>query len=246
MTAFQLYQYAGCAAASVIIGLAKAGIAGLGIVATPVMAALFPARQSIGIMLPLLVEGDVCAISWYRKAIKWKIIARLLPFTAAGVVAGYFLMGRINDEMLKTVIGLLVITFVLFSMAARNRIRPHHRSNLALAGLLGIFAGIATMLANASGPLMIAYLLLMGIRKEEFIGTNAWYYFILNLFKVPFLIDLGLITPATFKLNLIMLPFVIAGAIGGILVVKKINQRLFERIAALLALAAGIKCLLPG
>jgi hypothetical protein len=110
---------------------------------------------------------------------------------------------------------------------------------------MGFLAGFTTMMANAAGPVMIVYLLAMRLPKIEFVGTSAWFFFIVNWLKVPFSVHLGLITAESIKLDLLMLPFVIIGAVLGIYALKKMPQRVFEIIIQVLAAIAAIKLLLP-
>jgi uncharacterized membrane protein YfcA len=106
---------------------------------------------------------------------------------------------------------------------------------------MGLLAGTTTMLANAAGPIMVIYLLAMGLPKKEFIGTGAWYFFLGNLFKVPFSASLGLINPASLKLNLLLFPGIALGAVLGILVIKKIPEKSFSVIVQALTAAAALK-----
>jgi uncharacterized membrane protein YfcA len=109
------------------------------------------------------------------------------------------------------------------------------------AAVMGFMAGLTTMMANAAGPVMIVYLLAMRLPKVEFVGTSAWFFFIVNWLKVPFSVQLGLITVESIKLGLFMLPFIITGAVLGIVALRKMPQRVFEVTIQVLALAAAIK-----
>ena len=53
-------------AAAVLVGLTKTGVPGLGILIVPLMAAVFPAKSSVGVLLPMLLMGDVFAATDYR------------------------------------------------------------------------------------------------------------------------------------------------------------------------------------
>jgi uncharacterized membrane protein YfcA len=99
------------------------------------------------------------------------------------------------------------------------------------------------MMANAAGPIMIIYLLAMRLPKIEFVGTSAWFFFVINWLKVPFSANLNLMTAATVKLNLMMLPFIAIGAVVGIFFLKRIPQKAFNAVVQILAAAAAIKLL---
>jgi uncharacterized membrane protein YfcA len=90
---------------------------------------------------------------------------------------------------------------------------------------------------------MVIYLLAMRLGKVEFVGTGAWFFFIINWVKVPFSANLQMMTAESVKLNLIMLPAIALGAVVGILLLNRIPQKLFTTVVQLLAAAAAIKLL---
>ena len=153
-------------------------------------------------------------------------------------------MGRINDIQVRRGIGVTLLIMVALHFWRRQRAGnepiPH---TLWFSALTGVLAGFTTMLANAAGPIMVLYMLAVGLPKLEFLGTGAWYFLIINLFKVPFSYHLNLITPATLQFNALLLPVVIAGALLGKICVKHINQTWFETLALALTLVAGVRLL---
>ena len=111
------------------------------------------------------------------------------------------------------------------------------------APVFGVLAGFTTLVANAAGPLMIIYLLSMRLPKLEYMGTGAYFFLLINLFKVPFMVNLGLIDARSFTGNLVLLPAVIVGALAGRVILRRIDQKLFENLALGLSAAAGLKLL---
>ena len=229
---------------ALLTGIAKTGIAGLGVLTVAIYANLLPARQSTGIILPMLVCADVVAVLAYRRHAVWQHLWPLFPWVVGGVVAGYFTMGHVNDVQVRHGIGVILLGMVGLHFWRRNRAGtepvPQTLWFIALTGVLG---GFTTMVANAAGPIMILYLLAIGLPKMEFLGTGAWYFLIINLFKVPFSWHLGLITPATLQFNALLLPAVIAGALVGRRLVPHINQTWFENLALVLTLVAAARLL---
>jgi uncharacterized membrane protein YfcA len=228
-------------AAALVTGFSKSGLPGVGIL-IPILAAMaMPARASTGFILPVLIEGDCVAVAYWRRKASWPSLVRVLPWTALGIIAGYFLMGRIPDEVFRPLLGGMILAIVGLDVArraARIELRVESR---AFAAIIGILAGAFTMIANAAGPVMTIYLLSMNLPKDEFVGTGAWFYFIINLFKLPFSIALGLVTWGTLKIDLMLLPLVLAGSAAGVLVMKRIPQRAFNLIAQALAVVGGLK-----
>jgi len=234
-----------------LVGVSKTGIAGLGILNVAIFAAILPARESVGVVLVILISADIVAVTTYRNDANWHHLWRLFPWAAIGVLIGAVTMGRINDLTVRRLIGGILVLLVLLHCWRRNRNRSREESPdkgstgyARLALLAGICAGFTTMVANAAGPIMILYLLAMRLPKMEFIGTAAWFFLVLNLFKVPFSYSLGLINPTSLSIDLPLAPFAMIGAASGRAIVKHIDQSLFEKTALILTLAAGVKMVL--
>lgn len=244
------WGWALAAICSVWIGISKTGIAGLGVLGIALFTLIFPARESTGIVLPLLIVGDILAVLMYRRNAEWSYLIRLAPFTAVGVVLGYFALELLDPFTVGRLIGvvLLVVTLLqlwrMRSASGVERAGTALEHNLLLAALVGVLAGFFTMVSNASGPIMIIYLLAMGLPKMAFMGTSAWFYFLLNTAKVPFSVNLGLITPQTLRFDLLMAPFVVLGGLAGYQILKRINQRVFEQLALIFTAIAAIRLII--
>lgn len=242
------WQWAVAALGAVGIGLSKTGIPGLGILAVALFAIAMPARESVGVVLPVLIAGDIIAVSFYRRHAVWSHLIRLFPAAAVGVVIGWLALGKLNDTEVARMIGSLLILLVAMQgirqwAEARKKTDADPKANPLLAPATGILGGFATMVANAAGPIMVLYLLAAGLPKMEFIGTGAWYFFVMNLFKVPFSINVGLINLRSLHVDALLVPAVVAGAIFGRWVLHKIDQKVFNSIALALTLVAAIKLL---
>jgi hypothetical protein len=227
-------------------GLAKTGIAGLGILPAVLFANLLPARESTGALVPLLLCGDVFGVMFFRKHASWPHLWRLFGWVIAGMVAGYFALGRFNNAQVQRMIGVIMLVMVALhwwrgrqqkDLAARL---PH---SMWFAALMGILAGFTTMVANAAGPVMVLYLLAVGLPKLVFIGTGAWFFLLVNVFKVPFSVKLGLITRDSLVMDAILVLPLVPGALLGPRILHHINQSAFEKMALILTLAGAIRLL---
>jgi uncharacterized membrane protein YfcA len=232
---------------AVLTGVSKTGIPGLGILMAPLMAMAFPehVRQSTGILLGMLILGDLFAAGYYRRHAEWKHVLRLLPASFAGIVAGWFAMDEISDAQLQPIMGIIVLGMLAINYW-RTRLHgedapiPHR---WWFAALMGFIAGFTTMMANAAGPVMIIYLLAMRLPKFAFIGTSAWFFFVINWLKVPFSVHLDLMTWESIRLDLMMLPLIALGAVAGIVFLRRVPQKIFNDLVQILAAAAAIKLL---
>jgi uncharacterized membrane protein YfcA len=229
---------------AVMVGMAKTGVPGITILVVPLMATVLPARSSVGVLLGMLILGDLFAAGYYRRDARWGHVARLLPAAFIGIVAGYFLLGVVSDEQLQPIIGAIVLVMLAVNYWGTRRGKDALvPAKWWFAATMGFLAGVTTMMANAAGPVMVIYLLAMRLGKVEFVGTGAWFFFIINWAKVPFSANLQMMTAESVKLNLIMLPAIALGAVVGILLLKRIPQKLFTTVVQLLAVAAALKLL---
>ena len=243
MMDFNTGQWVLAAVAAFIVGFSKAGIGGLGMLAVVIFAQILPAKQATGMVLPLLCFGDVLAVLAYRQHAKWKHVWRLFPWTAAGVLIGYFALGRLGEREARVLIAVIVLSLVGLHLLRRRRAGNEADHGSWFAPAIGVLAGFTTLVANAAGPLMAVYFLAMRLPKMDFVGTGAVFFLLLNLFKVPFMVNLGLINAQSFAVNLWLVPVVLLGGWLGRKLVMRIDQRAFENIALALSLVAGLKLL---
>lgn len=240
---FEPWQWALAVLAALIVGISKAGIGGLGMLSVMLFALIMPAKQATGMVLPLLCFGDIVGASIYWRHAKWTHMWRLFPWTAAGVLIGYFALDLIDERQARLLIGGIVLGLVVLHLARRRGAGHEAEHGAWFAPTIGVLAGFTTLVANAAGPLMVVYMLAMRLPKLDFVGTGAVFFLILNLFKVPFMVHLGLINSASFAINLWLAPLVLAGAWFGRKLVLKIDQRTFENIALALSVVAGLNLL---
>ena len=230
-------------AAALGVGIGKAGLSGMGMFHVLVFAFLFGARASTGVVLPLLLVGDVAAVRIFHQHARWDYVRRMLPPACLGVVLAAWFMRDLDETLYRPVIGWVTLSLTILQFA--RMYRPDWLGNVPhapwFAWSMGILAGAATMLANAAGPVFAIYLIAVGLPKMEFVGTSAWFFFIINLFKVPFSIALGLIRGQTLMLNLILAPAVLVGVLAGRWLLERIPQRLFEHMLLGFAVLAALR-----
>lgn len=231
------------ATAAVLVGTAKTAFAGLGSISVAIFAAVLPARESTGALLPVLIVGDVLALAAYRRSAHWPTLLRLAGPVVVGVAAGAAFLAVSDDAVMRRTIGAILLLLVVVHLALQ-RWRPdtEHQGRAAHWGYGGL-AGFTTMVANSGGPVTSLYLLGARLDKLAFLGTIAWFFAALNLFKVPFSIGLGLITLPSLLLDLLLVPAVVVGAVVGRWVVDRIDQAAFERVILVLTVVAAVNLL---
>ncbi len=229
---------------ALVSGISKSGIPGVGMLGTVFVPLVMSAKLSTGYILPFLVFADTIAILYWRRAAVIRYIVALLPAMFVGIIIGFFLMDLIPDSVYGKVLGSVVLLLLAMdALCRRYKVEVPENSRL-FAWAMGLLAGIMTMMANAAAPPLMLYLLAMKISKEQFVGTGAWIYFAINLFKVPFSIKLGLITPESFTVNLMLLPCIILGSFLGVKLMRRISGPFFEKMMRVMVLAGGLKLML--
>lgn len=227
------------------IGISKSGLPGISLLHVVLFAHLFPGLQSTGIVLPMLIAGDLGAVWMFRRHARWRHVAQTLPPAVLGVAVGWWLMGRLPNTRFGPIIGGVVLVLALLQ-AIRDwrpewwQAAPH---TPAFAWSMGLLAGITTMLANAAGPVMGLYLLAVALPKDAFVGTAAWFFLLINLIKVPFSLQLGLIQPTTLALNAVLIPAIAAGLFLGKAIIARLPQRGFDSLVLIFAILAAVRLL---
>ena len=229
--------------AAMIAGISKTGLPGLGVLLAALVPMVMPAKESTGYVLPFLIAGDFIAVFYWRNNAIWRIILAILPAMAVGIIAGYFAMNHIDDAVYGKALGGMVLFLSALDWLSRRFNIPMPQNSRLFGHMTGFLAGILTMLANAAGAVMVLYLLAMRISKEEFVGTSAWLFLFVNLFKVPFSMALGLITIESLKINLMLLPCMLIGCVLGVIMLRKLSGKGFEFLVRSLAVLGGVKLL---
>ena len=231
-----------------LTGFSKTSIGGIGLVNAALLATILPAKESMGVMLILLIAGDLFAIGIYKKRVEWKMLRSLIWPIIFGIFVGVYFLSRATNESLKQTIGIIVLLLVILYPISQKLQSINFSLNLrypkTLRLSLGVMTGFMSMVANSGGPPMSIYLLLRKNTVLKFMGNNAWLFFMVNLFKVPFVFALGLLNFQSISYIIPALPLVPLGALLGRKVIGKLNQELFQKITLISAALAGLNLLI--
>lgn len=230
-------------AAALLVGFAKTGLPGAGILAVVLMAEVAPenTKLSVGAILPLLILGDLVAIVYYRRHADWRRLLELCPFVVAGMVPAYAVLRYVSDDVLRVAIGILILVLLLLHVLRQRygfRQLAEHRWFTAITGML---AGFATTVSNAAGPVMGIYLVGRHMDKHQFLGTSAWFFFLVNVSKIPGYAALDMLTADSFRFDLLLAPLVGVGAVLGIAILKRMPQAVFDALVLVLAAVAAVR-----
>jgi uncharacterized membrane protein YfcA len=243
-------EFAALAFAALLVGFSKTAVSGANTVSLAIFAAVLPARASTGVLLPILIVGDVLAVLTYRRHAHWPTLWRLFPAVGAGVVLGTVFLLWADDGIVRTSIGAILLMMAAVTVWRRRTAEKEEDpdevttpAGRVKARSYGVLGGFTTMVANAGGPVMSMYLLSAGFRKLGFLGTSAFFFLIVNVSKVPFSAGLGLIDGPSLLLDAALAVFVVPGALLGKWAVNRINQRLFEHLVIAATVVGGVQLL---
>ncbi|MFZ6775030.1 sulfite exporter TauE/SafE family protein [Undibacterium sp. SXout7W] len=240
--------WAVAAFAVLITGISKSGLGGaLGGLAVPFLSMWMSPRNAAAVMLPILITMDMVGIrAWSGKA-DWHDLKLLVPGAVLGILLGTFAFGVMSDQLVKSAIGLIAVGFTLDRLVRKRGRTPADQRPPGIFGWLsGMVAGFTSTLAHAGGPPVMIYLLSWRQPRDTFVATTVFFFFVINLAKLPFYIGLGLFSLETLKMSAILLPLVPIGVWTGMRVLRLIPERPFYLFATAALGLSGIKLLWDG
>lgn len=232
--------------AALLIGITKAGFGGgTGVLVTPLMVLILPAKEAVGLMLPLLSATDVVSLAYYWGKWDRRNVLMLLPGAVVGILLGSVLLGLISDVVLKKTIGVVACVFVLVSVYRERIVRSDRgfRPGYGHGVLAGTVTGLVSTLAHVGGVVTSMYLLPQRLTNRAFVGTTTAVYFLINLIKFVPYVALGLVDEGVLRQDLILMPGIVVGVLMGIWANRHLSRRVFSWIVLVLVLATGVKLL---
>ena len=231
-----------------LLGVGKTGAPGVGTLTAPLMVlTVGNARLSPAWTAPILIVADIFAVTYWRRHADAKALFSLIPWVAVGMTAGGFAL-TLSEQVLRRIVAAIVWTMIGVNVVRRLKSTvnvegyPSTRSRSLRAGapIYGVAAGFATTVATSAGPVMSLYLLTKRLPKERFVATGAWFFFVVNVAKLPIYAFHRLFSTASLTFGAIMVPPVVCGALVGLWLVRRIPQRAFELLILVLTAVSSI------
>jgi hypothetical protein len=240
--------YAAAVPAVILVGLAKGGFSGLGLLSLPLMALVVSPVQAAAIMLPILMVQDAVTVLAYRRTWDGSNLARLLPGALIGILAGYLLAARVSDHAVELAVGVVSIAFAARRLILERggRLPPPARPGRAAGWLWGTVAGFTSMVAHAGGPPFQVYVLPQRLPREVFVGTGALFFALVNWIKVPPYLALGGFTAQNVATSLVLFPLAIAATWAGVWLVRRVPTGGFYTAVYVLLLLVGGRLIWEG
>ncbi|MEC3905947.1 sulfite exporter TauE/SafE family protein [Tamlana sp. 2201CG12-4] len=234
-------QWVAIGFAGFTLGISKSGIKGIGIIIILILAFVFGEKASTGVLLPMLVCADILAVIYYNRHAQWNYIFKLLPWMVVGVLVGVWIGNDISEIWFKRLMSIIIIGSVCVMAYSENKKASQLPKSKVFSSVMGFLAGFTTMIGNLAGPIANIYFLAVRFPKNEFIGTVAWLFFIINVFKLPFHYFIwGTVSKETLVLNSALVPMVVIGFFIGASVVKIISNMNYRRFILIVTALGGV------
>ena len=228
-------------ASAFIIGLAKAGLKGIEMLNITIMALIFGGKASTGIVLPLLCAADIAAVWYYNRHAQWKHFWQLVPWMAVGILIGVYAGKDMDEALFRKIMAVIILITIVIIVAMEFRKTEKVPTHPLFVSSTGIAAGVTTMLGNLAGAFANIYFLAMRMPKNDFIGTAAWVFLVINLFKLPFQIFFWKnITAESLQTDLLLLPALALGFFAGIKIVNRIKDDNYRKVVIVLTLIGAV------
>lgn len=227
--------------AAFIIGLSKAGLKGIDMLNVTIMAIVFGGKASTGVVLPLLCAADIMAVTYYHRHAQWPHFWKLMPWMVLGILVGVYIGKDLNEAVFRKIMSIIIILTVIIMVVLELRKSIVIPSNKFFIAGTGLASGFTTMLGNLAGAFSNIYFLAMRLPKNDFIGTAAWVFLVINLFKLPFqVIFWKNISITSLKTDLFLFPALIVGFWAGLKIVSKIRDDNYRKVVIILTLIGAV------
>jgi len=227
--------------ASFSIGLGKAGLKGIDMLSVTLMAFVFGGKASTGIVLPLLCLSDIAAVSYYNRHAQWNHFWKITPWMIIGILMGIFIGKDMNEILFRKIMAVIILFTIVIILWMEFRKSTAIPKNPLFVASTGLAAGITTMLGNLAGAFSNLYFLAMRLEKNDFIGTAAWIFLCMNLFKLPFQIFYWKnITLQSIQMDALLVPTLAIGFFTGLKLVNKVKEIHYRKLIIVLTLIGSL------
>lgn len=234
--------------AVILMGLAKGGFAGIGVMAVPLMALTVSPVLAASITLPILIVQDAVSVWAFRHAWDRGILTLMLPAAAVGIGLGWALAALVTPAAVELAVGLISVVFATQRLIqSRQAVEPKPPEKWPWRGVLaGMAAGFTSQVAHAGGPPFQLYVLPRQLPRDTFIGTSAIFFAVVNWMKVPAYWALGQFTSQAMTTAAVLLPLAVASTYAGVWLVRRVPADRFYRVIYSLLVVVGGKLVWDG
>jgi uncharacterized protein len=230
---------------AMLVGVSKAGLGTISILTLSIFAWIFGSKTSTGILLPMLIVADTLAVFYYKRHADWKILLHVAPWIVIGILVGVWIGKDLNPAVFKKLMASIILIVVIGLFWFEKRPLKNVSDSRLFSATMGLATGFTTMVGNQAGGFAVVYFMSLRLTKDNFIGTNAWLFLFINIFKLPFhIFSWHTVDAHSISINLALLPFILIGFYIGVYIVKRIEEARYRQVILWLTAGATLFVLL--
>jgi uncharacterized membrane protein YfcA len=234
--------YAAALTAVIILGLAKGGFNGLGLMAVPLLALVISPVQAAAILLPVMLVQDVVSVWAYRKDFDLRNLMVMLPGSLIGIGVGWYMAASISEQMVRLMVGLIAVGFVVYHYGrALLKLTPATSNSVAAGVFWGSVSGYTSFVAHAGSPPYQVYMMPQRLPPQLYAGTATMFFAVTNFIKAISYFSLGQFTTDNIQTSLILMPLAIAATFGGVWLVRRFDKEKFYTLVYAMTFLIGCK-----
>jgi len=231
--------------AAFLVGISKGGLKGMGTFTVALTATVYGAKASVGILVPLFIVGDILAVIYFKKHVKIKYLFQFLPAMIFGVLVATYVGNDWEEATFKKWMSVIILGSTIYMFWSEYLGKTLPEKDIKVSSTLGFAAGFTTMIGNLAGPFANLYFLATRLPKNEIIGTAAWVFFIINIFKIPFhVFSWETINMNTLSIDAYLAPFVVLGFWAGTKLVGLFSEQNYRRFLLVVTAIGAVLILL--
>ena len=235
------FFYLAAIPAVILMGLAKGGFAGLGLIAIPLMALVVSPVKAAALMLPILIVQDMVSTWAYRDVFDKRTLKIMLPGAFVGIGLGWLMAAHVSDELVKLGVGIISVIFVIVYWRRRNVSGDPILGKIIPGVSWGTAAGFTSFVAHAGGPPFQVYVMPQRLPPQTYVGTSTWFFTILNLVKTVPYFFLGQFSTENLGTSSALFPVALVSTLAGVWLVRRIEPSRFYTIIYTLTFIVGAK-----
>ena len=223
-----------------LIGLTKGGFNVLGALLTPILSLVLPVSLAVGVLLPMLIAGDMIALYTYRGQWDTRLVRRMLPTGLVGAVIGTLLLAQLSPNALRIILGVFVLVVVVYKLVSDRVTRVAYRPQRWHAPTIGAMTGLTSGMFNNGAPAFNSYLLMLKLSSQTFVATGVLFFALINLIKLPGFLIAGVLDLSWLLSKWWVFLFIPLGLWTARWLILRVNQLAFERFIVILLIVSSL------
>ncbi|SMO37284.1 hypothetical protein SAMN06265221_101279 [Paracoccus laeviglucosivorans] len=215
--------------AAFAVGLAKGGLAMVGVISVPLMSLVMSPVQAAGILLPVYVASDVGGLIAFRRSFDRKVLATVVPGALAGIGLGWATAHLVDDRTVGLIVGVIGFAFALNAIFRPGQGRPARQPSMRAGSFWGLLSGYTSFVSHSGAPPYQVYAQPLRLEPLSFAGTTTIFFAICNAVKLIPYAMLGQLSLHNLAVAAVLMIPGVLGVICGLWLLKRMSADFFYK-----------------